>query len=194
MKHFFWILIIASITVQAQDPDALEAHRLQYKTDLANEIKADTSMVRFYPFNRKLLLTAKVEVLENQRVFKFITSSGKTKEARKYVRVTFSINGKSHTLFGYQILKLKESKETADHFFIPFRDATSGKTTYEGGRYLDFKTGDIDKGSLILDFNKAYNPYCAFVDGYNCPIPPRENTLNIPIAAGEKKYPKPEKS
>jgi uncharacterized protein (DUF1684 family) len=74
---------------------------------------------------------------------------------------------------------------------VPFGDATSGFESYGGGRYLDFTISDIKNNFLPIDFNKAYNPYCAYTAGYSCPIPPKENLLNASISAGEKNYGKP---
>ncbi len=70
--------------------------------------------------------------------------------------------------------------------FIPFRDATSGTQTYGSGRYLDSELSA--DGTVLLDFNLAYNPYCAYSDGWSCPIPPLENWLRVPILAGEKAF------
>lgn len=180
--------MLLSNSVWAQTAEALQQHRLQYKTDLYNAIKADTSKVDFFAFKKQFIITAKVEILKDQPVFKMITSSGMKKDAQKFVKVIFSLNGKTHILFGYQLMKLKDSAAFADHFFIPFKDVTTGKSTYSAGRYLDFTASNISNDGLIIDFNKAYNPYCAFTDGYNCPIPPKKNTLSIAIKAGEKKY------
>ena len=74
---------------------------------------------------------------------------------------------------------------------ILFRDATAPKETYGGGRYLDFKLDEVSDSKLAIDFNKAYNPYCAYASGFKCPIPPRENALNVAIKAGEKNFAKP---
>ena len=74
-----------------------------------------------------------------------------------------------------------------DGYFVPFRDATSGKETYGAGRYLDLDL-EVD-GMVSLDFNLAYNPYCAYSEAYSCPLPPPENWLTVPIEAGEKTYP-----
>jgi uncharacterized protein len=180
--------LLISLTLSAQTSDQLNQHRLQYKTDLYDKIKADTSKVDFFPFKANQIITAKVEILKDQLVFKMITSSGMKKEAQKFVKITFNYKRAKHTLIGYQLVKLKESTQYADHFFMPFKDATTGKTTYSSGRYLDFTFADIKDGKIILDFNNAYNPYCAFTDGYNCPIPPKENTLKFAVMAGEKKY------
>lgn len=72
-------------------------------------------------------------------------------------------------------------------YFLPFRDATAGSETYDVGRYLDPQ--EMPDGKLVVDFNMAYNPYCAYNDRWTCPIPPRENVVDVPIRAGEKKYP-----
>lgn len=182
------ILLLNLFLVSAQTPEQLTQHRLQYKTDLFNNIKADTSKVDFFPFKKQFIITAKVELLKDQPVFKMTTSSGMKKEAQKFVKITFRYKNTIQSLIGYQLIKLKESPEYADHFFIPFTDATTGKRTYSAGRYIDFTTADIKDDTILIDFNKAYNPYCAFTDGYNCPIPPKENTLKFSVNAGEKKY------
>jgi uncharacterized protein (DUF1684 family) len=83
---------------------------------------------------------------------------------------------------------LKE--EYKNYLFIPFTDATSGTHTYEGGRYIDISIPEITDNKIIIDFNKAYNPYCCYTPGYSCPIPPKENALTIAINAGEMKYTK----
>jgi uncharacterized protein (DUF1684 family) len=75
-----------------------------------------------------------------------------------------------------------------DHLFIPFTDGTTYTETYGGGRYIDLSVNDIKNGKIELDFNKCYNPYCAYAGGFNCPIPPVENRLPVAIKAGEKLY------
>ncbi len=75
-----------------------------------------------------------------------------------------------------------------DYLFLPFTDDTNGITSYAGGRYIDLRDGDFNNNTLVLDFNKAYNPYCAFGAGYACPKPPVENKLALSIEAGEKLF------
>jgi uncharacterized protein (DUF1684 family) len=82
--------------------------------------------------------------------------------------------------------ELRKKEEFEKYLFVPFTDLTSGKETYGGGRYLDLEVPDGD--SLEVDFNYAYNPYCAYTDGYSCPIPKPESRLSISILAGEKLY------
>ena len=109
------------------------------------------------------------------------TSSGVRKFFVRAGRLEFQIEGQSVQLTAYS------NPETDDtDLFIPFRDATSGSETYGSGRYLD--TELEPDGSLVLDFNLAYNPYCAYSDGWSCPIPPLENWLKVPVRAGEKTY------
>ncbi len=83
-------------------------------------------------------------------------------------------------------INIYQSKDNTDHYFVPFRDKTSGVETYGAGRYMDLeKEGD----KFILDFNSAYNPFCAYSENYTCPLPPYENWLEISITAGEKNFP-----
>jgi uncharacterized protein (DUF1684 family) len=104
----------------------------------------------------------------------------------KYGELDFEIDGKRQSLALYQNLRLKNDERYQDYLFIPFKDATNGKTTYGGGRYLDYEIPGSD--TVILDFNKAYNPWCVYSHEYSCPIPPEENHLEVAIKAGEKDY------
>ena len=88
----------------------------------------------------------------------------------------------------YQSQKLITRTEYKNHLFVPFTDGTTYTESYGGGRYLDLLQTDIKDGKIELDFNKCYNPYCAYAGGYSCPIPPNENKLNIPIKAGEQLF------
>ena len=86
-------------------------------------------------------------------------------------------------------MELMENPQYKDYLFLPFTDLTNNETTYGGGRYIDLKLKDIrEEGRLTIDFNKAYNPYCAFGEGFSCPIPPDANKLNVRVEAGEQNY------
>lgn len=104
----------------------------------------------------------------------------------KYGTLQFTIRGKRLSLNLYQNLRLKDNEAYQDYLFIPFKDSTNGKSTYGGGRYLDFEVPESD--TVMLDFNEAYNPYCAYSYEYSCPIPPAENHLPLAIKAGEKGF------
>jgi uncharacterized protein (DUF1684 family) len=108
----------------------------------------------------------------------------------KYGVLKFRVSGRARTLAVYQAdtATLKKFPEYADLLFIPFRDATNRTETYGGGRYIDIKIA-AGQREVTVDFNLAYNPNCAYGgDKWNCPIPPRENSLDIEIKAGEKRY------
>ncbi len=89
-------------------------------------------------------------------------------------------------LLAYQNLDLLKNKPEYRKLFVPFNDYTNGVSSYGGGRYLDIDIPAGDK--TIIDFNFAYNPYCAYHDRWSCPIPPSENNLDIEVEAGVKSY------
>lgn len=188
----FSLLLIAAFPAIAQNNyrDSLLAFQANYKKDLVEIIKNDTAFVRFYEPDARYRVTAKVELLSSQSFFGMSTSGNRSLKARRFAKLYFTLNGKPYELYAYQLGFLLDSKDNKDDFFIPFTDEGSGKASYEGGRYIDFKMSDIVDNKLIIDFNKAYNPYCAFTTGYNCPIPPSENTLPVAVTAGEKKFAK----
>src|SRR5690606_10222897 len=120
--------------------------------------------------------------------FMMPTRSGKVKEYRQYALITFQLHGKDITMAVYQSQTLIKDPKYKDHLFLPFTDDTNYKETYGGGRYIDLDLTDIKNSKIVVRFNKCYNPYCAYSDGYNCPIPPKENSLAIEIKAGEKAF------
>ncbi|MDQ1095020.1 MULTISPECIES: DUF1684 domain-containing protein [Chryseobacterium] len=137
----------------------------------------------FFPFDMKYRVTADFKKTKNPKPFEIPTSSGKTKTYREYGKATFKLNGENYTLTLYQSLDLIKQKKYRNYLFLPFRDATNGKETYGGGKYMDLT---IPKGNtIILDFNQSYQPYCAYnAYDYNCPIVPEENKLPVEIRAG----------
>ncbi len=143
----------------------------------------------YFPVNKKFQVNADFTQTTDERYFQLPTSSGKIKKYKKSGVLKFRLNGKNYSLNVYQADAevLAKYPEYKDLLFIPFKDATNGKATYGGGRYIDIKTPSGAK--VILDFNLAYNPSCAYgSDRYSCPIPPKENFLQVEINAGEKSY------
>ncbi|MFT7613781.1 MAG: hypothetical protein ACI9J3_002761 [Parvicellaceae bacterium] len=118
-------------------------------------------------------------------IFTMATSSGKLKEFRQYAILKFKLNGKKVKLPIYQNMKLMKSPLYRDYLFIPFTDLTNNVDTYGGGRYIETKIPKNNE-KLILDFNQCFNPYCHYSSGYNCPIPPKANFIDMRIEAGEK--------
>ncbi|PIF70261.1 hypothetical protein CLU99_0994 [Flavobacterium sp. 2] len=140
----------------------------------------------FYPINEKYFVNARFEKAENEKVFEMKTTGTRTPKYVKYGTIYFTIDGVEMQLNVYRNIELSEQEKYKDHLFLPFSDLTCGKESYIGGRYIDLK---IPKGNTIaIDFNQAYNPYCAYNHKYSCPIVPLENDLKIEIKAGVKTF------
>ena len=137
----------------------------------------------YFAPNKAFCVQASVQVLENRDEAQVKMSGGEVETYLRYAYLEFSWQGKP-----YKLLALRKSP-IDPHLWVGFRDATSGKTSYGGGRYLDldYRNGQT---SLTLDFNLAYNPYCAYSPDFTCPLPPKENNLPIAIEAGEKDFQK----
>ncbi|MFK8104086.1 MAG: DUF1684 domain-containing protein [Saprospiraceae bacterium] len=173
---------------------SIKAHRKAYMEDFLKEErspiknKKDLKYLKFYKAKRAYQVTASFERTPQASSFDMATYSGVTKKYVKYGIASFELNGKTYQLAIYQSTFLRKMEKYKDHLFLPFKDWTNGEKTYGGGRYIDLKMSDIQDGKVVLDFNKCYNPWCAFSDGYSCPIPPQENHLEVAIKAGEKNY------
>ena len=111
--------------------------------------------------------------------FEIQTSDARPRPAYRLGRLRFVVDGRELALTAYRV-----GLSGPDMLFVPFRDGTSGRETYGSGRYLDIRVEADD--SYVLDFNFAYNPYCAYSDSYSCPLPPAENWLPVRIEAGER--------
>lgn len=150
---------------------------------------ADKKKMNFFPINEKYRVVAQFQSTKNNQWFEMPTSGKLKKVFRLYGTLTFRINDTLVHMNLYQSQGLMGSEEYKNYLFLPFTDITTGVDTYESGRYIDLQTGEIKNNQVVIDFNKAYNPYCAYVSGvYNCPIPPRENHLPVAILAGEKSF------
>ena len=149
--------------------------------------KAKTKF-RFFKPDETYQLKATFVKLQDSTGFIMKTSGTKDQKFFRYGRVSFRLNGADVSLTVYQNEQLMKDTAYENYLFVPFTDLTSGEESYGGGRYLDLEMNSIKSDFILIDFNKAYNPYCAYASGYNCPIPPRENDLPIAIRAGEKNY------
>lgn len=198
MKSFVLSLTILCLFVSAKAQsyrEQLEAHRDKYRSDFLTDehsplTKKDLKYLRFYAADSTYAVRAEVERVVDTLGFDMQTHNGILKRYVVFAKARFTLHGKAHQLLIYQSVKLRQKEGFEDYLFIPFTDETNYAFTFGGGRYLDARTGDIREGKLLLDFNKAYNPYCAFKEGYSCPIPPRENNLPVAITAGEKLFAK----
>jgi uncharacterized protein len=156
--------------------------RSDLDSPISPEQRATFNGLKYYPPEKDLRVSARLERFDKPEPVLIGTSTGSRQSYLKYGTMSFEIKGTK--------LRLVVFKSAEDPFarsiFIPFTDETSGSETYGAGRYLDLEEqGGED---YELDFNPAYNPYCAYNSQYTCPIPPRENRLSIRITAGEKSY------
>ena len=142
----------------------------------------------YYEVNPDYKVVAQFKRTENEKEIDIPTSKNVTKKFVKYGEALFEMDGKVFSLNLYQNVRLRELPEHKNSLFLPFTDLTSGESTYGGGRYLDLKIPDGE--NITLDFNLAYNPYCAYngTGKYSCPIPPKANFVKAEIKAGEKNF------
>lgn len=143
----------------------------------------------FFPINLKFRVIAKLKVTDNTPFFPMKATNIKVSEFRHYGVIEFSIDGEVFQVPVYQSRDLLKQEEYMDYLFFPFTDLTNGTETYSGGRFIGLRIPKSGK-EIVVDFNQAYNPYCAYNSKYSCPLVPAENNLNVEIAAGVKYHSK----
>lgn len=169
--------------------DSIASFRNKYITE-HGVIKGESQKsLRFYPADESYCIKARFQKAKEEPWFRMSSTGAEKKLYRVYGTLYFTIHDTALTLQVYQSQGLMATPQYADYLLIAFTDKTSAAETYDNGRYIDATTGEMKNGTYLLDFNKAYNPYCAYVSNvYNCPLPPKENDLPVAIRAGEKKY------
>lgn len=197
MKLFFFgVLLLPFYVLTAQTGkdyiNKIKTYQRNYVT--AHEVVKgnDKKYFRFYPADEKFKVQCRFERSADTTVV-VMKTSGKAipqKDFVRYGKIYFSIHDTAVFLTVYRSKDLEKNPQYSRYLFIPFTDLTTGDETYGSGRYIDIFTWDIKNDTVEIDFNKAYNPYCAYSSGYNCPIPPRENLLQVAIKAGEKLFAK----
>jgi len=140
----------------------------------------------YFPPTPKYSLKVKLNPYPKPETVVLATSKGVPRNMLKWGYFEVTIDGQTRRLQAYKSIPAPGHHEE-ESLFVPFRDATSGKESYPAARYLDLPLSKTDE--YVLDFNLAYNPYCAYSEDYVCPFPPRENWLDIRIEAGEKDFP-----
>jgi len=189
------LCILSGIRAQPASPtwkeDALSFQKKQnkqYKSPRKSPLKTSDrrtfSRLNFYAPNPDFCVTARLARTPDAQAFEVPTSSGKKKTYKSYGILHFEISGQELSIPVYQNVKHIDHPKYGKFLFLPFTDLTSGDENYGGGRYMDLEIPEGDE--ILLDFNQCYNPYCAYATGWNCPIPPQENFLNIRIEAGTK--------
>jgi uncharacterized protein (DUF1684 family) len=143
--------------------------------------RANFRGLSYYPLAPSLRFKVELHRYAGPKSIRMATNTGEIRGGLIYGYFEFQVEGHACKL---QVYRLEDTSGRGASLFIPFRDATSGKETYGAGRYVDLV--ENTSGVYDLDFNRAYNPYCAYNSDYSCPVPPAENTLGLPIRAGEK--------
>lgn len=193
MKNYVLLLAFFCIafTAPAQKTSyhsSIKQYWKQY-SDTHEVVKGkDRLFLRFFKPDASYRVTAAFTPITDTVGFLVRTSGKKTPRYFRYGTLHFTIHDTLLQLTVYRNDELQKIPQYKNYLFVPYTDLTSGEESYGGGKYLEFYTTDIKNNKVLIDFNKAYNPYCAYTTGYNCPIPPRENDLPVAIRAGEKKF------
>jgi len=197
MRLSVFFSLVATFTLWSQEKteeQTAQAFQTEINADYANPEESPLTAedlrtfksLDFYPINTKYRVEASFVRTPNEKTFKMKTSTTRTPEYVKYGELQFLLDGKSCKLNLYQNIELIKKEGYADYLFLPFFDLTCGKESYIGGRYLDLRIPNGE--TMIVDFNKAYNPYCAYNHKYSCPVVPLENNLEVAIESGVKKF------
>jgi len=166
-----------------------QVKNLTFKTSpnspIPDDLKGHFNGLNYFQVDLRYRFKSELHKYDAPRTVSMVTSTGAQKVALRYGYFKFDMHGQTCILQVYKLVDVQ--REYPDYLFVPFADATTGKESYPGGRYLDFT--EKPDGVYDIDFNLAYNPFCAYgKEGYNCPLPPQENRLDVPIRAGEKTF------
>ena len=188
---FFTITLLLSLKLIAQNKTAVQ-FQLELNQQYSNEEESPLSKkdlknfkeLPFYEIDSNYTIKATFIKSKKTKTKQINTSKSTTVDYDIFGVITFVLFEIEYSLNVYQSHKLRETEAYKNYLFLPFTDATNSSETYGGGRYIDL---EIPNGNeIIIDFNQAYNPYCAYSEQYACPIPPKENDLPIEIKAGIK--------
>ena len=196
----FGITLLASCnrTTQSIDPliyrNQIMEHRSSYIQDFIKDPNAPLDSLgiqylKFYEPDPTYVCLCDYIKLDKPQGFEMATYAGTVQSYLVYAKARCKLNKVPFTLEIYKNTRYLAHPVYKNRGFIPFRDHTNGSETYGGGRYLNLALDSV-KGTVLIDFNKAYNPYCAYKEGYACPIPPIANHLDFAVAAGEMVYEK----
>jgi uncharacterized protein (DUF1684 family) len=191
------LLFVAPLFVAAQENfETIKTASEKFQTELNADYKnpdhspltpedlAIFTELPFFEIDSSFYVIAQFKRAKKKKTIKFKTSTDRRPKYEVYGTLTFSIHQKEYSLKVYQSESLREKEEFKDYLFLPFMDLTNGTSSYGGGRYIDLSIPNGE--TLPINFNTAYNPYCAYSGRYSCPVVPEENFLNIKIMAGVK--------
>ncbi|PHQ59421.1 MAG: hypothetical protein COC08_08830 [Maribacter sp.] len=212
MRIYYFVLILIALSscadkkkyhdvvdVESQEPssDALK-EVLEFQKELNEEFKdpetsplpdryrKDFEKLDFFQPDTNYIVRARFVLTPEALPFMMPTTSDRKSEEVLFGIAYFSLNGKEHQLEIYQNKMLMLQEKYRDYLFLPFTDKTNGEATYTGGRYIDLRIPN--ENFITINFNKAYNPYCAYNKKYSCPLVPSVNELGVAVNAGVKAF------
>ncbi len=154
------------------------------ESPLKTEDRLKFTGLPFFDIDTVFHVIADFKRAKRSKPFKMKTTTDRKPVYEVYGTATFTLQGKKCKLNIYQSHQLRNTGPYKDYLFLPYTDLTSGNESYGGGRFIDLTIPEGEQ--IIIDFNQSYNPYCAYNHRYSCPIPPKENFLNLRIQAGVK--------
>ncbi len=194
MKKFYVILtlLVGTFAVAQDDYEQFVEFKNNLEGDYRNPeesilTKKELAVFKglpFFEYNADFVVEATFTPINDGELIKFATSTAREAIYKRYGKLSFTLRGESFELTVFQSPTRDENSEYKDHLFLPFTDLTNGNTSYGAGRYMDL-TMPLPE-TFTLNFNKTYNPYCAYSYNYSCPYPPMENHLEIAVEAGIK--------
>ena len=167
-------------TVSAWHSTKDEFMRRSDDSPIPPERRASFPPLSYFPVEPEYRVPAILTVARGGDVLEIPTSRGERRPHQRVGKLSFTLKGQLLTLTAF----VEVGQEDLRHLFVPFGDLTNGTETYPGGRYLDLDRNAT--GIYDVDFNRSYHPYCYYSPSYECPYPPPENRLKIPIRAGER--------
>jgi uncharacterized protein (DUF1684 family) len=199
MRYILLLLLCVSTLSCVQEKTPI-AGASEFQKEMNSEYKDATSSplkdrdrkhfkgLDFFEVDSSYITLARLKRTPDTEWFDMKTTTDRVSPERIYGILSFELKGKSYTLNVYQGKDLMKREGLEDYLFLPFLDHTNGEESYGGGRYIDLKIPEGD--TITIDFNRAYNPYCAYNEKYSCPIVPRENYLDLEVRAGVKAFDK----
>lgn len=201
MKHLYFSLFITLLlnscnTSKPLYEDTIKQFQYKLNTHFADAsesplTKEDLSTFKgleFYPIDQNFKIEATLELTPNSPIFEMQTTTDRLPLYKVYGIAHFTLNEKKCTLNLYQSQDYSNTIGYENLLFLPFNDLTNGVSSYSGGRFIDIEIPPKGSATISIDFNKSYNPYCAYNHKYSCPIPPSENNLPVAINAGIRDY------
>lgn len=201
-KHIFIVFAVAAIviiiisvvqlntssesyvqTIKADREEKNEMFKNSDSSPLTDEQKHDFTALKYFPIDPSFNIQADFHPTNTQRYIKIAYSDGSEDRYLKYGYAEFVLKEKKQRLL---VLKPVGPQPKKDYLFLPFYDETSTFETYGSGRYVEPEM--LSNKKIRIDLNTAYNPYCAYNENYSCPLPPKENNINVKVTAGEKKF------